>query len=164
MRRKDREVTDPAQIRKILEQTMILHPGLFDEGYPYVVPLHYGFCFEDGALTFYMHGARAGHKIDLIQKDPRVCVELECDVELISGGEIPCSYGSTYSSVIARGKAELLTDSEEKVKGLECLMAHQTGRAFPIDPRMAAAVAVIKVTVDEFTAKARPAMMPQKTE
>ena len=35
---------------------------------------------------------------------------------------------------------------------------NQTGRAFEIDARMAAAVAVIKVELDSFTAKARRKM------
>ena len=156
MRRKDREITDKNRILEILQTAKILHLGLFDEGYPYVMPLHYGFtCGEEGAVTFYMHGAREGHKLDLIRKDPHVCIELECDVEDESGGDVPCAYGSFYASVIARGTAEILEDPEEKAKGLKCLMLTQTGREFEISPKMAMAVAVIRVKVDELTAKSK---------
>lgn len=155
MRRSDREITDVFEIQQILDKTKILHLGLFDEGYPYIVPLHYGYELVDGKLTFFIHGAREGHKLDLIRSNPNVCVELDCDIELISGGEVPCKYGSTYSSVIARGKAELVTDEAEKIHGLNLLMEHQTGRTFEFDSRMAAAVAVIKVSVDSYSAKAR---------
>ena len=155
MRRTDREVKDINEIRQILDEAKILRLGLFDGDYPYVVPLHYGYELEDGVLTFYIHGAKEGHKIDLINANPAACVELDCDVELISGGDVACGYGSTFSSVIARGKAEIVTDPEEKVKGLKVLMRHQTGREFEMNEKMAAAVAVIKFTSTDFTAKAR---------
>lgn len=155
VRRKDREVTDTEEILSIVEKTKVLHLGLLDAGYPYVVPLHYGYEYAAGSLIFYLHSAKEGHKLDLIRKNPQVCVELECGVELVSGGEIPCKYGAAYASVIGRGTAELLTDEQEIIKGLKLLMAHQTGKAFDMDGSMAAKVGVIRITVSDFTAKAR---------
>ena len=155
MRRTDREVKDINEIIQILDTAKILRLGLFDGDFPYVVPLHYGYELQDGILTFYMHGAKEGHKIDLINANPAACAELDCDVELIPAGDVACGYGSTFSSVIARGKAEIVADADEKVHGLKVLMRHQTGREFAMNEKMAAAVAVIKFTADEFTAKAR---------
>ncbi len=160
MRRKDREITDINEILGIIAKADILHLGLFDGEYPYVVPLHYGFSYEDGALAFYMHGAREGHKLDLIRENPNVCIELENGVEMISGGDVACAYGAYFASVIAKGRASVVTEDEEKIKGLKLLMENQTGRSFEISAKMAAAVAVIKVEVDSFTAKARK--MPEK--
>jgi len=154
MRRKDREVTDINEILKIVDKAKILHLGLFDGEYPYIVPLHYGYEYKNGNLIFYMHGAKEGHKLELIRNNPNVCVELECDVELISGEDIPCKYGSTFASVIGKGHAEILEDEQEKIIGLKLLMKNQTGREFEIDERMANTVGVIKVTVHSFTAKA----------
>ena len=155
MKRKDREVTDQSEIRSILEKTQILHMGLMGEEYPYIVPLHYGYAYTEDQLIFFMHGAKEGYKLDLIRENPHVCVELECDIAPVSGGEVPCRYGSTFASVIGRGKAELVEDEKEKIYGLQRLMEHQTGRKFEIDSKMADSVAVIKVTVSEYTAKAR---------
>jgi len=154
MRRKDREITEIGEILDIVGTAKILHLGLFDGEFPYVVPLHYGFAYEDSALVFFLHGAVEGHKLDLIRSDPRACVQLEMDAELISGGENPCKYGAAYASVIGRGRAEIV-GGEEAVRGLRLLMKHQTGRDFDIRPEMLAAVAVIKVVVPTFTAKAR---------
>ncbi len=164
MRRTDREITDRAGIVGILEGAKILHLGLFDEGYPYVVPLHFGYSWDGELPVFYMHGALEGHKLDLLRADPRAFVELECGVEPISGGEIPCKYGAAYASVMVRGMAELVEDPAEKLRGLSLLMAHQTGRSFAFSERMAASVAVIRVTAAELTAKARPmpSMGPRK--
>lgn len=156
MRRKDREITEIQQILNIINKIKILRLGLFDGEYPYVVPLHYGYEYSDSRLVFYMHSAKEGHKLDLIASNPRVCVELDSDAELISGGDIPCMYGSTFASVIGRGVAENVSDEQEKIKGLSLLMKHQTGRDFAITGEMASTVAVIKVTLNEFTAKSKP--------
>ena len=83
-------------------------------------------------------------------------MELDGDVELISGGEVPCMYGSSFASVIGRGMAEIVSDDQEKIKGLTLLMKHQTDRDFEINSQMASTVAVIKVSLNEFTAKSKP--------
>lgn len=155
MRRKDREVTNIDEIKQIIERAKILHLGLFDSEYPYIVPLHYGYELTEGSLVFYLHSAKEGHKLDLIRVNPNVCIEMECDVNLVSGGEVPCKYGATFSSVIGHGRAEVIDDVQEKIKGLVLLMKNQTGQEFTINEQMASTVEVIKVVVYEFTAKAR---------
>lgn len=155
MRRKDREITDIQQILNIISKAKILRLGLFDGDYPYVVPLHYGYEYAENRLVFYMHSAKEGHKLELIAKNLHVCVELDGDTELISGGEVPCMYGSSFASVIGRRMAEIVSDENEKIKGLSLLMKHQTGRDFAFTGEMAATVAVIRVTLNEYTAKAR---------
>ena len=156
MRRKDREITDMQQILNIISKAKILRLGLFDGEYPYVVPLHYGYEFFENHLVFYMHSAKEGHKLELIADNPRVCVELDGEAELISGGEVPCMYGSSFASVMGRGTAEIVSDENEKIKGLSLLMKHQTNRDFAITGEMAATVVVIRVTLNEFTAKSKP--------
>ena len=156
MRRKDREVTNIDEIMQIVERAKILHLGLFDSEYPYVLPLHFGYEYTDKTLIFYLHSAKEGHKLDLIRANPNVCIELECDVDLISGGEAPCKYGAAFASVIGRGRATVIDDMQEKIKGLSLLMKNQTGREFIINDQMASTVEVIQVIVDEFTAKSRP--------
>lgn len=156
MRRKDREITAEEKIREILAKSKIVHLGLFDGDYTYVVPLHYGYEYEGGRLVLYAHSAREGHKLDLIRQNPKVGFEVECDIELISGGDIACQYGSAYASVIGRGKAEIVEDPAEKLRGLQLLMKNQTGREFPLNEQMAAAVAVLRITADSYTAKSRP--------
>lgn len=152
MRRKDREVTDMEKILQIIDHSQILHLGLFAEGYPYVVPMHYGYAYEDGRLTFYLHSAKEDQKLDLIQENPHVCVELETNVALVSGGDVPCKYGAAFSSVIGTGTAQVVEDPQEKIKGLKLLMLAKTRKDFEINERMADSVAVIK----KFLAEAQP--------
>ena len=58
--------------------------------------------------------------------------------------------------MIGRGRAEVIDNVQEKIKGLSLLMKNQTGQEFTINDQMASTVEVIKVIVDEFTAKSRP--------
>ena len=96
-------------------------------------------------MIFYMHCAKEGHKLDLIRSNPNVCIEVESDVELISGGDVACKYGASFASVIGRGRAELTEDVQEKIRGLSLFMKNQTGREFNINEEMASTVEVIKV-------------------
>ena len=153
MRRKDREVTNIDDILRIVDSAKIMHLGLFDAGFPYVVPLHFGYGYTDKKLVFYFHCAKEGHKLDLIRENPAVCVQLECGVMPISGGDVPCGYGSTFSSVIARGHAQIVTDTTEKTKGIALLMKHQTGRDFEISPKTASTVEIVRIDISELTAK-----------
>lgn len=92
--------------------------------FPYVVPLHYGYEYreETDQFTFYTHGTRQGHKIDLIYQNPNVCVQIEGEVVPDYDYDEPCKYGAFFSSFIGRGKAELLEDSDQKVYALNLLM------------------------------------------
>lgn len=156
-RRKDRIVVDKKQIEDIVRNAKILHLGLIDGDFPYIVPLNYGYEYSEKKDTyvFYLHGAKEGHKLDLMNNNPNVCIELETDVELAFGGDIPCQYGSFYSSIIGRGKSTIVTEIEEKKHGLELLMVNQAGRVFEFTEQMIASVVVIKIEMFNYTAKAR---------
>lgn len=104
MRRTDRELTDREEIKRILEEAKVLRLGLKDGDYPYIVPLHYGYVYEGDVLRFYMHGAKAGKKYELVKADPHAFVELDCAVETTGEGDIACVYGANYASLMARGE------------------------------------------------------------
>ena len=156
MRRKDRQITDETAIRAILDKAQVLHLAMIDGDRPYVVPLNYGYTLENGALTLYLHSAREGRKLDVLRQNDRVAFVLETNVSQVSGGDIPCKYGEAYASVMGEGTAVLLDDPVQKIEALQILMKTQTGREFAFTPAMAESVAVIRVNVDSFTAKARP--------
>ena len=157
MRRKDREVTDEAAIRAILDKAQVLHLAMIDGDRPYVVPMHYGYTLENGRLTLYLHSAKEGRKLDALEKNDRVAFVLEMDVGPVSGGEVPCKYGAVYASLMGEGRATILTDPVQKAAALAVLMRTQTGRDFSFTPDMTDAVAVIRIDADAFTAKARRA-------
>ena len=156
--KREREVTDINEIKEILDKSMIVHVGMVDDGEPYVVPMNYGYTLENGELCIYLHGATVGRKIDIINKNPKVFFEMECDVTPFEG-KVACQYGTTYASVMGRGTAVVLEDSTDKIDGLTKFMKTQTGKDFTFDEKMVSIVNVIKITATAFTAKKRPKPM-----
>ena len=153
--RREREVTDPAQILDILNRAKIVHIGLVDGDEPYVVPMNYGFTMEEGKLTLYLHGAKKGRKLDVIRANPKVFFSMECDVQPFDG-DIACRYGTAYASIMGGGTAVILEDSAEKCQALSLFMKSQTGQDFTFDDKMASIVSVIKIDAAYYTAKCRP--------
>ena len=153
--RREREVTDINEILKILDKSKIVHIGLIDGDEPYVVPMNYGYTYENEKLTLYLHGATEGKKLDIMRVNPRVFFSVECDVEPFNG-TVACQYGTSYSSIMGKGKSRILETPEEKMQGLTLFMKTQTGLDFEFNERLVSAVSVIKIEVSEFTAKHRP--------
>ena len=155
MTRREQQVTDINEIIEILEKSKVVHVGMIDGDEPYVVPMNYGYIFEDGKLTIYLHGARRGRKIDAIKANPKVFYEMCCDITPFEG-EVACKYGITYASIMGRGLATLVEDVEEKKKALSILMKTQTGKDFTFEDKLTTVVSIIKIDTLEFTAKKRP--------
>lgn len=155
MTRREREVTDWQEKLAILDKCKVLHLGLVDGDEAYVVPMNYGYEMQNDTLVLYLHGARQGRKIDLIRQNPKVFFEMDCDITPFEG-DIACRYGITYASIMGRGLAEIVEDTEEKKHALSVLMKTQTSKDFVFEDKMVAFVSVIKITASSFTAKRRP--------
>ena len=159
MTRREREVTDINDILQIINETKILHLGLADEGWPYVVPMNYGYDVreEDGTLhvCLYLHGAKEGRKAAAFAADPRVAVEMDYNHEVITG-DYTCAYSYAYRSIMGNGTITEVTDPEVKKKGLEKIMAHIAPEAkIAFLPEMVERVAVWRIDIDIFTGKER---------
>ena len=159
MTKRERQITDEAQIRAILDTAKVLHLGLAVDNDPYVVPMNYGCAWEEGSPVLYLHSATVGKKLDMIRSNPRVFFEMDCDRTPFEG-EKPCQYGLAYSSVMGRGTARIVEDAEEKMRAMSILMKTQTGKDFSFNERLVSIVAVIRIDVTEYTAKHRP--VPEK--
>ena len=159
MTKRERQVTDPQQIRRILDTAKVLHLGLSVNDEPYVVPMNYGYTMEDGNLVLYLHSAVKGKKLDMIGVNPKVFFSIECDL-LPFEGQVACQYGLSYSSLMGRGTARVLEDVEEKMEAMSILMNTQTGKDFTFNDRLVRIVSVIRIDVAEYTAKHRP--LPEK--
>ena len=155
MTRREFEVTDPAQIQHILDESKVLHLGLVDDGMPYIVPMNYGYRLEAGKLTLYLHSAVKGYKLDVIAKNPVCCFEMECGLEPFEG-KIACQYGVSYYSLMGRGTACIVQDVGEKMEAMSILMKTQTGKDFEFNERLVSIVSVIRIDVSDYTAKHRP--------
>ena len=159
MTKREHQVTDPQQILDILDKAKVLHLGLAVDNEPYVVPMNYGYTMEGGKLVLYLHSAVRGKKLDMIRANSRVFFEIDCDIMPFEG-KVPCQYGLVYSSIMGRGTAQIVEDVEEKKQAMTILMKTQTGKDFSFEDRLVSIVAVIRIDVEEYTAKHRP--LPEK--
>ena len=148
-------MTDPEQIRHILDSGKVLHLGLSVNDEPYVVPMNYGYAWEDGKLVVYLHSAVRGKKLEMVQTNPKVFFSIDCD-RMPFEGRVPCQYGMVYSSIMGRGVASIVEDVEEKKQAMTLLMKTQTGKDFTFEDRLVTIVTVIRIDVSEYTAKHRP--------
>ena len=155
MTKRERQITDEAQILRILDTAKVLYLGLCENDEPYVVPMNYGYTHEDGKLVLYLHSAVRGKKLDMIRANPKVFFALDCDREPFPG-KVACQYGLAYSSVMGKGTARIVEDVEEKKQAMSILMKTQTGKDFTFEDRLVSIVAVIRIDVSEYTAKHRP--------
>lgn len=155
MTRRERQIFDIDKILEILDKSKVLHLGLVDGDEPYVVPMNYGYTYENGKLTIWLHGATTGRKLDIIRRNPKVFFEMECDLVPFDG-DVACKYGLSYSSLMGKGIATIIEDSEEKQKALSLLMKTQVNKDFQFNEKLASVVGIIKIEVSEFTAKHRP--------
>lgn len=152
MRRAEREVTDPKVLLQMIEACRVCRLGLADQQGIYIVPMNFGYEYEEGKLTLYFHSAKEGRKISAIAASPQVGFEMDGNHQLITAPSA-CGHSYGYESIIGNGTAQIVEDIAEKKKALKLLMQHQTGEVFSITDQMANQVAVLKVEVYAFTGK-----------
>ena len=152
MRRKDREVTDAAQINQIISSCNCVRLGFVDKGQVYIVPLSFGFTIQDGVYVFYFHGAKEGRKMTLIRQSPSVGFEMDTNVS-IHPADSACGHSARFQSVIGNGRVQIVEDPEEKRQGLLAIMRQNTGKADWHFPALDA-VCVFKMTVEQLSCKA----------
>lgn len=153
MRRKDREVTDLAEMTAIMDRCDAVSVAFAGET-PYVIPMSFGYTCEDGHVCLYLHSAGEGEKIARMQADPRAAFAMYAGTQLIEGASA-CSYSTTYESVCGSGVLRRL-EQEEKRAGLEAIMAHYAPeREFAFEDRMLAAVTVLRLEVRTMSGKRR---------
>jgi nitroimidazol reductase NimA-like FMN-containing flavoprotein (pyridoxamine 5'-phosphate oxidase superfamily) len=149
MRRTDKEITDPQLISQVIEKAQICRLGLAKNNIPYVLPVSFGF---DGKAV-YFHTAKEGRKIDFMTANDRVCFEFEHGVQLIQHDINPCKWSFSFQSVIGYGTVQELTELSEKRDGLNHLMKHYSGRAWPFTREDLEAIRVWRIGIESLTGK-----------
>lgn len=153
MRRKDREITEENQLRAIMQGCDVCRVALFDDPYPYIVPLNFGVSGAGEPLALYFHCAREGRKLDLMRKNPHVSFEMDCAHRLVTGSRA-CDTTMEYESVCGNGLLEPC-EEWEKAAGLSRVMAHYCGeQPYAFDEGLLRQTAVLRLTVHTVTAKA----------
>jgi len=168
MRRDEKQITDRAEIDAVIRSSRTCRLGMSDGNQPYVIPLCFG--YDGGAL--YFHCAPVGRKLEILRKNPRVCVEFDVAGDVLEA-EHACSWGITFQSVVVFGTALFVDAPEEKKTALSLLMAQYSrpGQEFSFPDASVSRTTIIKVVIDEITGKqsvrqqspARDKQRPPKT-
>ncbi len=153
MRKADKEITDRDELHRILDEALVVHVGMIDDGQPYVVPLNFARAGDD----LLVHCAAEGRKLRCLRHDPRICVEVARLIE-VAGGAAACGWSCRYESVIGFGTASVVDDERARSQALQTIMAKYSGRA---DWEFAAATmartVVVRLRLDTLTGKHAPA-------
>ena len=114
MRRLERAVTDWNHVLEIIQSCDCCRVAFSEPDGPYIVPMNFGIeSSQEGQMVLYFHGASAGKKGELMQKNPCVGFEMDTGHVLVPVAQAySCSF--LYQSVIGKGKIEILSNLEEK--------------------------------------------------
>ena len=114
-----RATYDKEQVHAILDEGFLCHVGFVVDGQPFVIPTGY-VRFGD---QLYIHGSAASRMLRSAGQGIDVCVT----VTLVDGFVLARSvfhHSMNYRSVVALGKARLVTELEEKRAALRCFTNH----------------------------------------
>ncbi|MBI4964522.1 MAG: pyridoxamine 5'-phosphate oxidase family protein [Desulfomonile tiedjei] len=149
MRKKDREITDPAILKSIMLKAQVCRVGLSLNDVPYVVPVNFG--FKDNRI--YFHSSLKGMKIDILRQNSNVCFEMECDVEVVHA-EAACDWTAKFLSIIGFGKAHIVEDFSEKLEGLAIIMEHYSpSLSYEFPEEKVNKAAIIRIDIESMTGK-----------
>ncbi len=141
-------------IDAILDEGLLAHLGIVDEGRPLVVPTMYA---RDGD-RIYLHGSRAARWVKLLASGAEACLS----VTLIDGLVLARSafkHSMNYRSVVIFGTATALEDRAEQLRAVAVLVDHVVpgrSRQAPLpNEHELGATALFSLSIAESSAKVR---------
>ncbi len=114
VRRQDREIVNPTEMRKILKAADSITIALCMNNEPYLVSLSHG--YDERQNCLYFHCAPEGKKIAYIKANNKIWGQAVVNYRV--KGE--CEY--TYACVHFSGKVTLIDDINEKNHALACMI------------------------------------------
>lgn len=120
---------------------------LGENGYPYAIPMN--FFLADGRI--YFHCAMAGHKLDAVRADDRVCFTV-----LSEPVRNPGEWWNCFTSVVCFGRIAVVGDEARKDALLRRLGAKLFPAGYDLETDMARnapRALVLELTIDHMTGK-----------
>jgi uncharacterized protein len=124
MRRKEKEIKNKNMIESILQEADHCVVALSDNNSPYIVPMNFGYKNQ----TLYLHSSKEGKKIEILKVNNKVSFGVEINIEIVKKRK-PCNWGMKYKSVVGKGYAYFINDSEKKKEALDIIMAKYSNNA-----------------------------------
>jgi hypothetical protein len=156
LRRQDRVLGD-LETRELLVRGYCGRiASLGSDGWPYIVPLLY--VFADDEITVH-NAALRGHFRLNVERESRVCFELDEPVKVFDYGRFECDTGLAYRSAIAYGRIRIVEERAAKSRFFDALLAKYgtgaPGRPKGFYPRLDE-VTVYAIAVERLTGKHCP--------
>ena len=149
MRKKSREMSASWALEVMDKAPYITVSMTTPDGMPYAVPLSLARTDEQ---TFYFHCAMEGKKLDILQAKTQVCLSAVSKCKPTIGPK-DGSCTLEFESAIGCGRAELVTDDEEKREALRAIcqrfLPHHMEVFDAAVERSMSRTAVVKVTLTE---------------
>ena len=114
VRRKEREITDPSEMKQVLRKTNYVTIAFSMDNTPYLVALNHG--YDQAKNCLYFHCAPEGKKLVYAKANPNVWGQAIMDF----GVTDECDYA--YTSVHFSGTFNLICNFAEKKHALEVLV------------------------------------------
>lgn len=105
MRRFKQAVSREECIKILTEEKRAVLAVNGDDGYPYAIPIN--FYYDNETESIYFHCAKAGHKLDSILKNDKVCFTV------YNSGYRKEDWSYYVTSVVVFGRARVMTDEAE---------------------------------------------------
>lgn len=150
MRRKDREQSTEFAYM-VLGKCEYATLSMVDlDGNPYCIPI----TIANDENYIYFHSAMEGTKVDILKKNPRVCISCVGDTKIPEG-----KFTTLFQSAIVKGVASEVLEDNEKIQALRLICQRHT----PLNmndfdnaiKRSLSRTAIYKVSIEEITGKAK---------
>jgi nitroimidazol reductase NimA-like FMN-containing flavoprotein (pyridoxamine 5'-phosphate oxidase superfamily) len=152
MNRREKEITDAAEIRSILRFGRYATIAMCRGSEPYVLTMNYGLDPENDTLFF--HSASKGLKLEFLKENPKVCATVIQDLGYSKG---ECEH--KFRSAVFWGMLKEIQVLSEKRSAMDVLLAHQEDdpdsfrkRLLPEDESYGG-FSMLKLEIEEITAK-----------
>lgn len=156
MRRKDREVTDFKKITEIISECDIIRIGLSDGEFPYIVPLNFAYTVCGEQIEFYVHGAMAGRKYELMKRNGKCSFEMDIPLIMECIAEKK-DVTMRYKSVMGTAVITFLEGSEKQNAIDNIIMQrYDQTRYFEYNKAVVKHTAVARLSAIDITAKVNP--------
>ncbi len=115
MRRSEKEVRDPREMVRNLDEAKYITMAMVDADGPYLVTLTHA--YDHGRNAIYFHCAHDGRKVDALKRDNRVWGQALKDLGYVEGR---CDH--LYETTQFKGKVRFVDDMAEKRHALELMI------------------------------------------
>jgi nitroimidazol reductase NimA-like FMN-containing flavoprotein (pyridoxamine 5'-phosphate oxidase superfamily) len=162
VRRADRQVTDEAWMRDVLQRAPVGTLATVSDGQPFVnMNL---FAYDPAGHCLYLHTARSGRTRLNLERAPRVCFGVYEMGRLLPASEA-LEFSVEYASVMCFGTIAFVDEPAPAAHGLQLLLDKYFGHLRPerdyrpIKPEELARTSVYRFAIEQWSAK-RKAVAP----